>query len=89
MADHIFDDHSATIASTTLLKALNDAASTKDFDPDLKKQFAIALSAVFNDETVKRSLARIAVQEIDYLRDTDPEKHLPEHHTRESITKLD
>ncbi|MEL1196488.1 hypothetical protein AADX85_15595, partial [Staphylococcus epidermidis] len=60
--------YDAMIASTTLIKAINDAASTKDFDPDLKKQLAIALSAVFNDETVKRSLARIAVQEIDYLR---------------------
>ncbi|WP_263850049.1 hypothetical protein [Secundilactobacillus paracollinoides] len=40
-------------------------------------------------EAVKRSLALIAVQEINYLRDTDPEKHLPEHHTRTSITKLD
>ncbi|WP_263851834.1 hypothetical protein [Secundilactobacillus paracollinoides] len=34
MADHTFDDHSASVASTTILKALNDAASTKDFDPD-------------------------------------------------------
>ncbi|WP_156319331.1 hypothetical protein [Secundilactobacillus paracollinoides] len=30
MADHTFDDHSASVASTTILKALNDAASTKD-----------------------------------------------------------
>lgn len=89
MADHTFDDHSASVASTTILKALNDAASTKDFDPDTKKQFATALSAVLSDEAVKRSLALIAVQEINYLRDTDPEKHLPEHHTRTSITKLD
>lgn len=72
-----------------MLEAFNPDTQKAMCKPDLKKQFATALAAAFNDETVKRSLARIAVQEIDYLRDTDPEKHLPEHQTRESITKLD
>lgn len=89
MADHVFDDHTATVATSTILRALNHSALTKDYSADMKKEFATALSAVFNDETVKRSLAKVMIQEIDYLRDTDPEKHLPDHHTRPSIVKLD
>ena len=89
MSDHKFDDHSAAIATSTILKALNDAPTTRDLDDATSKQYATALAAILNDETVKRSLVRIVVQEIDYLRDTDPEKHLPDHHTRTSIVKLD
>lgn len=89
MADHQFDDHTASIGTTTILRALNNSISTKDFSSDMKKEFANMLSTALSDETVKRSLARIVVQEIDYLRDTDPEKHLPNHETRPSILKLD
>lgn len=88
-ADHKFDDHTASIAATTILRALNNAGTTKGLPADQKKEFAAMLTAALNDETVKRSLTRIVVQEIDYLRDTDPEKHLPHHETRTSIVKLD
>ncbi|MTV81062.1 hypothetical protein [Secundilactobacillus folii] len=89
MADHKFDDHTANMATSTILRALNNAADTKSLPADMKKEFASMLTAALNDETVKRSLTRIMVQEIDYLRDTDPEKHLPNHDTRTSILKLD
>ncbi|KRK97964.1 hypothetical protein FD04_GL000940 [Secundilactobacillus odoratitofui DSM 19909 = JCM 15043] len=89
MTDHKFDDHTAQIATSTVLRALNSASATKDFSAESNKQFATAIATALNDETVKRSIARILVQEIDYLRDTDPEKHLPHHHTRTSILKLD